>query len=126
MKSGKFGLILYNPSDRDGAVEEADNLQSGLQAVGCQVIRAEWTTKPQIYRLIDDGAMRAAEGSLLIVCIMSHGTAGTLRSEDGDGCVLINDLMVRLTRNVPEDLPVVRERENRFNFIQFYTFLYIL
>ena len=30
----KFGFILYNPSDREGAVEEADNLQSGLQAVG--------------------------------------------------------------------------------------------
>ena len=104
----KFGLILYNPSDREGAVEEADNLQSGLQAVGCQVIRAEWTTKSQIYSLIDDGARRAAEGSLLIVCIMSHGTAGTLRSEDGDKCVLINDLMVRLTRNLPDNLPMVR------------------
>ena len=110
MKSEKFGLILYNPSDRDGAVEEADNLQSGLQAVGCEVSRRKWTTKPEIYRLIDDGARRAAEGSLLIVCIMSHGTAGTLKSEDGDGCVLINDLMVRLTRNVWEDLPMVRER----------------
>ena len=108
MKSGKFGLILYNPSDRDGAVEEADNLQSGLQAVGCQVIRAEWKKKAEIYRLIDDGARRAAEGSLLIVCIMSHGTAGTVRSEDGDKCVLINDLMVRLTRNLQDNLPMVR------------------
>ena len=108
ISAGKYGLILYNPSDRDGAVEEADNLQSGLQAVGCQVIRAEWTTKPEIYRLIDDGARRAAEGSLLIVCIMSHGTAGTLRSEDGDKCVLINDLIVILTRNLPDNLPMVR------------------
>ena len=117
VKSKKFGLILYNPSDRDGAEEEANNLQSGLQAVGCQGFRAEWTTKSQIYSLIDDGARRAAEGLLLIVCIMSHGTAGTLRSEDGDKCVLINDLMVRLTRNVPEDLPMVREREKRHNYI---------
>ena len=30
VKSEKLGLILYNPSDREGAVEEADNLQSGL------------------------------------------------------------------------------------------------
>ena len=60
---------------------------------------------------------RSGEGSLLIVCIMSHGTAGTLRSEDGDGCVLINDLMVILTRNIREDLPMVREREKRLNFI---------
>ena len=41
VKSKKFGLILYNPSDRDGAVEEADNLQSGLQAVGCEVSRMD-------------------------------------------------------------------------------------
>ena len=107
IESEKFGLILYNPSDREGAVKEADNLQSGLQAVGCEVIRRKWTTKPEIYRLIDDGARRAAEGSLLIVCIMSHGTAGTLRSEDGDKCVLINDLMVILTRSLPDNLPMV-------------------
>ena len=55
---------------------------SGLQAVGCEVSRRKWTTKPEVYSLIDDGARRAAEGSLLIVCIMSHGTAGTLRSEE--------------------------------------------
>ena len=108
MSTGKYGLILYNPSDRDGAVEEADNLQSCLKAVGCQVIREEWKKKAEIYRLIDDGARRAAECSLLIVCVMSHGTAGTLRSEDGDGCVLINDLMVRLTRSIPDNLPMVR------------------
>ena len=117
ISTGKYGLILYNPSDRDGAVKEADTVQSGLQSVGCQVIRAEWKKKAEIYSLIDDGARRAAKGSLLIVCIMSHGTAGTLRSEDGDGCVLINDLMVRLTRNVSEDLHMVREREKRLNFI---------
>ena len=43
----KFGFILYNPSDREGAVEEADNLQSGLQAVGSQVIREPCTPKAQ-------------------------------------------------------------------------------
>ena len=41
---------------------------------------------------------------------MSHGSAGTLRSEDGDGCVLINDLIARLTGRLPEDLPLVSPR----------------
>ena len=72
------------------------------------MINRKWTTKPEIYSLIDDGARRAGEGSLLIVCIMSHGTAGTIRSEDGDKCVFINDLMVRLTRNLPDNFPMVR------------------
>ena len=70
----------------------------------------EWTTKTAIYSFIKDGARRAAQGSLLIVCIMSHGSAGTLRSEDGDGCVLINDLIARLTGRLPEDLPLVSPR----------------
>ena len=41
---------------------------------------------------------------------MSHGSAGTVRSEDGDGCVLINDLIARLTGRLPEDLPLVSPR----------------
>ena len=103
----KFGIILYNPSDRDGAVEEADNLQSGLKAVGCQVFREEWTTKVQLNKCMADG-LRAADGcSVLIVCVMSHGTAGTLRSEDGDGAVIINDVIFRFQREIPEDTPVV-------------------
>ena len=62
-------MILYNPSDRDGAVEEADNLQSGLKAVGCQVFREEWTTKVQLNKCMADG-LRAADGcSVLIVCV---------------------------------------------------------
>ena len=110
----RHGLILYNPTDREGAVEEADNLQSGLQAVGCQVIREEWTTKIQLYKGIADG-LRAADGrSVLTVCVMSHGTAGTLRSEDGDGSVLINDLMVLLTRSVPDNVPMVRKEKCNF------------
>ena len=103
----KFGIILYNPSDREGAVEEADNLQSGLKAVGCQVFREEWTTKVQLNKCMADG-LRAADGcSVLIVCVMSHGTAGTLRSEDGDGAVIINDVIFRFQREIPEDTPVV-------------------
>ena len=105
----RFGLILYNPTDREGASEEAVNLKEGLYSVQCQVFKAEWTTKPEIYSLRDDGASRAANGNLLIVhvCVMSHGTAGTVRSEDGDRCVLFNDLMVRITRIVSDRLPVV-------------------
>ena len=103
----KFGIILYNPSDREGAVEEADNLQSGLQAVGCQVFREEWTTKVQLNMCMADG-LRVADGcSVLIVCVMSHGTAGTLRSEDGDGAVIINDVIFRFQREIPDDTPVV-------------------
>ena len=115
--ANRFGLILYNPTDREGASEEAVNLKEGLHSVECQVFKAEWTTKPEIYSLIDDGASRAANGNLLIVCVMSHGTAGTLRSEDGDRCVLINDLMVRITRIVSDSLTVVRTKLTKYPLV---------
>ena len=98
-------MILYNPSDRDGAVEEADNLQSGLQAVGCQVFREEWTTKRELSTLIDKGVKKAAGCSLLVVCIMSHGTAGTLKFQDG--YIVFNDVLLEFTRKVAKDVPMV-------------------
>ena len=103
----KFGIILYNPSDRDGAVEEADNLQSGLQAVGCQVFREEWTTKRELSTLIDKGVKKAAGCSLLVVCIMSHGTAGTLKCQDDDGYIVFNDVLLEFTRKLATDVPMV-------------------
>ena len=108
VKSEKFGLILYNPSDREGAVEEADNLQSGLQAVGCQVFREEWTTKAELSKLIRDGLQRITDCTLLIVCIMSHGTAGALRCDDDSRSVAFNDVMFEFTRKLPPELPMVR------------------
>ena len=106
VKSRKFGLILYNPSDRDGAVEEADNLQSGLQAVGCQVFREEWITKRELSTLIDEGVRKAAGCSLLVVCIMSLGTAGTY--ECHYGYIVFNDVLLEFTRKVAKEVPTVR------------------
>ena len=108
MSTGKYGLILYNPSDRDGALEEADNLQSGLKAVGCQVFKAEWTTKAEISKQNKDGLQRITDCTLLIVCIMSHGTAGALRCDDDNRSVALNDVMFEFTRKLPPELPMVR------------------
>ena len=104
----KFGIILYNPSGREGAVEEAHNFQSGLQAVGCHVIRAEWTTKRELSSLIDEGVNIVAGCSLLVVCIMSHGGAGTLRCEEGETReIVINDVIQKLRGKLPELTPLV-------------------
>ena len=98
---------MYNPSSRDGAVEEADNLKSGLEAVGCQVIREQWRTKVQLSKLIDEGLRSAVGCSLLMVCIMSHGHAGKLKCEDGDGFIVINDVLFQFSRKLPKNLPLV-------------------
>ena len=103
---------MYNPSSRDGAVEEADNLKSGLEAVGCQVIREQWRTKVQLSKLIDEGLRSAVGCSLLMVCIMSHGRAGNLKCEPhcegGDSFIVINDIIQKFKTKLPKDLPMVR------------------
>ena len=104
---GKFGLILYNPKDRDGAVEEANNLESSLHAIGCQVMKEEWTTKVSLRAHIDHAMDQMAGNSLLVVCIMSHGNAGKLKCADGDKEMIINDILVLITRQIPDDLPMV-------------------
>ena len=83
ISSGLFGLVLYNPKDRDGAVEEANNLESSLHAIGCQVMKEEWTTKVTLRTHIDHAMDQMAGNSLLVVCIMSHGNAGKLKCDDG-------------------------------------------
>ena len=102
------GLILYNPDSRDGATKEAEDLHSGLQAVGCQVKEKMWTTKVELNNFIEEGLYSIDECSLLVVCIMSHGTAGYLRCSDGDGSVVINDVLIRFSRVLPEHIPLVR------------------
>ena len=108
ISGGLFGLVLYNPNDRDGAVEEANNLESSLNAIGCQVMKEEWTTKVTLRTHIDHAMDQMAGNSLLVVCIMSHGNAGKLKCDDGDTEMIINDILVLITRQIPDDLPMVR------------------
>ena len=108
VSGGLLGLVLYNPSDRDGAVEEANNLESSLRAIGCQVMKEEWTTKVKLRAHIDFAMDQMAGNSLLVVCIMSHGNAGKLKCDDGDKEMIINDILVLITRQIPNDLPMVR------------------
>ena len=72
------------------------------------MIRAEWTTKPELSKLIRDGLQRITDCTLLIVCIMSHGTAGALRCEDDNRSVAFNDVMFEFTRKLSPELQMVR------------------
>ena len=113
-------MVLYNPVSRDGALEEADNLQSGLEAVGCKVTREEWRTKVQLSKLIDEGVQSAVGCSLLMVCIMSHGRAGNLKCEphcEGwDNFIVMNDILLKFKTKLPKDLPMVRMKKTHTNW----------
>ena len=104
----RFGLILYNPLSRDGSDEEAYGLRSGLMAIGCYVIISKWTTKVELSKLMDQGLALCSGCSFLFVCIMSHGNAGTLRCADGDGSIIINDVIFQFTRKLSSEVPMVR------------------
>ena len=102
--SKPLGLVFYNPHGRDRAKEEADDLHDGLNAAGCDVIKNEWSTKYELVNLMDNGlkCMAKAKHPFLIVCIMSHGSAGRLHTSDGDGSVIINDILYHITRKLKE------------------------
>ena len=69
------------------------------------MFREEWTTKRELSTLIDKSVRTAAGCSLLVVCIMSHGTAGTLKCQDG--YIVFNDVLLEFTRKVVKDVPMV-------------------
>ena len=105
------GLIFYNPTSREGAEEEADYLELGMEAAGCQlVIKKPWTTKWQLAKHIR-GNMEVITCKLLMVGIMSHGTAGVLRCEDDNHKVVFNDVLQEFTRRLPEEIPMVRTKK---------------
>jgi hypothetical protein len=76
----RCGLVLYNTEGRDGAMEEASNMEDGLVHAGIQTQKIEWKSADelpnviiaQLRELIPQGL------SLLVVSIMSHGCAGIL------------------------------------------------
>ena len=110
--SSVCGLIFYNPTAREGAKEEADYLESGMEAAGCQlVIKKPWTTKQQLAELIR-GKLEVIKCKLLMVGIMSHGSAGVLRCEDDDHKVVFNDVLLEFTRRLPKEIPMVRSRKH--------------
>ena len=48
---------------------------------------------------------------LLMVGIMSHGSAGVLRCEDDNHKVVFNDVLFEFTRRLPKETPMVRTRQ---------------
>jgi hypothetical protein len=103
--SRRIGLILYNPHDREGSKEEADDLKVGLEAAGCDITKKEWSSKADIRKLIDEGVDSSAGCSLLITCIMSHGCAGKLKTSDGE--IIINDILVQINKKLDKKTPMV-------------------
>ena len=103
----RYAIILYNKEERPGAVEEAEDMQQSLEAVGFQVIMYEWSdTNEIIYQLRDILPRIMANCSLLAVCTMSHGYRGVLTDRQGNK-LPINRIFNILSTSLPSYIPLV-------------------
>ena len=104
----RYGLILYSTLCRPGAEEEAANLERALQTAGCEVTKLEWYNASELHNMIEslvNGLI--ADSSLLIVCLMAHGSRGAIKGGLGRE-IPVNDLLHQLNFALPKDLPLVR------------------
>ena len=106
-KSKRYGVILFRSEGRQGAVDEADDLEQALTATGCDVIKMEWSEATELHNMIESALSRVvANCSLLIVCFMSHGSRGALADSHGQR-VPVNDILHQSSFSLPQDIPLV-------------------
>ena len=83
-KARRHGLILYNSADRSGAEVEAQNLKQALETAGNEVIKMEWSSANELHSMIESAVGGILDKcSLLVVCLMAHGSRGVIQGEDG-------------------------------------------
>ena len=102
-------MILYCSANRSGATKEADKLHHALLAAGCNTSKKTWNDAKGIYHLVDSALDEiVADCSLLIVCLMAHGSRGMVRGSAGEG-IPINNILHQLSYRLPSHVPMVRQ-----------------
>ena len=103
-----YALILYTPSQRSGGEEEANYLENSLNEAGWNVIKLEWLNTVELHNLIDSSlSLIVSSCSLLLVCLMSHGSRGSVIGSEGKEKP-VNDIIHQLDRLLPKSIPQVR------------------
>ena len=106
-KSKRYGLILFSLEGRQGAVAEADDLEQALLTTGCDVIKMEWSEATELHNMIESALSRiVADCSLLIVCLMSHGSRGAL-ADSHNKSIPVNHILHQFSFSLPEEIPLV-------------------
>lgn len=103
----RYGLIFYNPVDRYGAENEASNLEESLGTAGFAVSKLEWFNSQELFNMMQsslEGLRRNC--SLLVVCLMAHGSRGGLQDSVGKR-ISVNDVLHQLNRYLPSSVPLV-------------------
>ena len=77
----------------------------------------EWYEAGELQCMIDSAMERiVGDCSLLIVCLMSHGSRGVLKGQGGEE-IAVNDILHQFTYTLPESVPLVRELTRFGTFI---------
>jgi hypothetical protein len=104
----RCGLVLFNSDNREGAAKEANAMSESLTKSGIQTKTVEWKRDYDLFAEIHDELTGLiSDGlSLLIVSIMSHGTAGILTGIN-DSKIAISDVLKTLRVKLPKHIPLV-------------------
>ena len=73
----RCGLVLYNTEGREGAELETKTMNDSLVKAGFHTKMKEWKYSYELF--LEFTELMSSGLSLLVISIMSHGTAGTLK-----------------------------------------------
>ena len=100
-------MILFRSEGIQGAVAEAVDLEQALLTTRCDVIKMEWSEAAELHNMIESALSRiVADCSLLIVCLMSHGSRGALADSHGQR-IPVNDILHQVSFSLPQEIPLV-------------------
>ena len=109
-RSKRYGLILYTTYNRPGAQDEADNMEQSLHTAGFCVEKIEWNDAWELHSKLDSTLRQiACDCSLLVLCLMSHGSRGVLHGGDNPDIIRIYDVLQHLSQLIAEFIPMVRK-----------------
>ena len=106
-KCRMYALILYTTVQRLGGQKEAKYLEDALKMAGFEVITLEWYSSDHLETLFEYKLRPIVDNcSLLMVCLMSNGSRGSVIGNDIKERP-VNDILHHLNKLLPKIIPLV-------------------
>ena len=86
-------------------------MKRALKEAGFEAATYMWKNKEELFSAINENLTqeKAENSSILICCIMAHGTRGAVLDSDGKA-IPINAIIHQLSSKLPTNLPLVRNK----------------
>ena len=102
-----LAAVIYSTKDREGALEEAEEICTALKEAGFTVVKREWQCDTSLFFLVHKILSECATYcSIFLLCVMSHGRAGVLFGPDG-ATYKLNCLLKMLEEQLDPKVPLV-------------------